>query len=1031
MSSLDTQGHERSRRVVSILFADLVGSTSLGEQLDPEILDGVLSRYADAARRAVEQHGGTVEKFIGDAVMAIFGVPRLHEDDALRAVRAAVDLRRTVATLSGELGTRLEVRIGVNTGEVLATGRAGERLVAGDAVNTAARLQGAAGPGEILLGSLTASLTRTAVITSETGPLPAKGKTEPLFAHRLVELTDSVDAIPRQFDTPLIGRSDELEAVERAWQAARAAGAVRLATIIGPPGIGKSRLMAEFVARHAGDATVLRGRCLSYGIGITYWPLREAFLSVAGVRGTDPKGVARDRLVGLVAGADDGELLATRLASVTGVSDQPAPVEELPWAVRKTLEHLAADRPLVLVIDDLQWAEPALLDLLENVADLAAAPILILSVARPELAEIRPEWQLRPDATIVRLEGLSPAETASLLGAHLGDAAVAVDMERMTEAAEGNPLFVEQLAASLREPDSEGGGRHQLLRVPPSLSALLAARLDQLPDLERRVVQRASIAGRTFWLRALQALSPPDDRPGVARGVPALVRRGFLRADRSEFPGQDAYRFRHLLLRDVAYDSVPRSDRAALHRSFAEWLEAAAGERADEYAQILAYHWERASEGRSSAAPRDDEPSAIDARRRAFAWLGVAVRSARRRGDGAAAIELLERMLGLVPLPAEEARRALPILVDCLIDAGRFQTARDWNARGADAAADAGDERLAAWCRLLGARIVKFTRREAGGHLPVEEMARLRSVFERHHDVLGLARLARARAGMAWELGRMREASAAYREATAHALAAGEEGEAAGYRALALEILAIGPTPASEVRRSVEEELARRPNPVTEAFLKVNLAGAEAALGRFDDARHHIHEARTTMRELGQGMWAEISGQLAALVEIQAGSLEAARQLLESSRQALSAMGERAYLSTTVALLANVLCDIGEHERALVLSRESEAASHAGDVYTEALWRIARGRALARDGAVDEARRLMAEAIERASETDMLELRGLILEAAADIAALVEGAGSEGRMLEQAAELYAEKENVVGRRRVEERLSRLTASGFS
>jgi class 3 adenylate cyclase len=397
------------RKTVTILRSDVTGSTSLGEQLDPEALRSVMNRLFDEMQGVVESHGGTVEKFIGDAVMAVFGVPQAHEDDALRAVRAAAEMRERLYTLNDELerhrGVRLALRTGITTGEVVAGDPATRQtFVTGDPANVAARLEQSAEPGEILLGDPTYVLVSSAVDAQPVPLLQVKGKSEPLRAWRLVDVLPGAEPIPRRFDTPMVGRQADLAQLEDVFAAVKAEGACRLATVLGEPGIGKSRLANEFSSRITDEATVLRGRCLPYGAGITYWPLVEIVRTAA-------RGETRAHILELVAGEPEAQLIADRVAAAVGAG-HPGGTEETFWATRKLVERLARDRPLVLIVDDLQWAEATFFDLLEHLTYLVrSAPLLLLCVARPELAEVRPNWPgLR-----LRLAPLSSDEARRLL----------------------------------------------------------------------------------------------------------------------------------------------------------------------------------------------------------------------------------------------------------------------------------------------------------------------------------------------------------------------------------------------------------------------------------------------------------------------------------------------------------------------------------------------------------------------------------------------------------------------------------------
>ena len=555
------------RKVVTVLFCDLTGSTAIGDSTDPEPLRALMSRYYDSARAVLERHGGTVEKFVGDAVMAVFGIPVATEHDALRAVRAAVELRDGVHALG------LEARIGVNTGEVVAG--VGDTLVTGDAVNVAARLEQAAGPGEVLLGAETVGLVRDAV-EAEPVELTVKGKPEPVRASRLLRLDVDALGLVRNLDRPLVGRVRERERLRADFADAAAARTCRLFTLIGPAGVGKSRLVEDFLEHVDDSARVARARCLSYGEGITYWPLVEVLLQL----GRDPEQAIRS---------------------------SPADTQ---LATRALLEEVAAERPLVLVLDDLQWAEAPLLDLVDHLADWSReAPLFLLCVARPELLDARPGWGGgKFNATSILLEPLTEEQAAALADELL--AGVAVDAgtrDRILATAEGNPLFLEEMAALARE--SRGA-----VDVPPTIQALLQARLDTLDASDRAVIERGAVEGKVFHRGAVTALAPAPLRDDVPTRLLSLVRRELVRPDRSQLPGDDAFRFRHLLIRDAAYESLPKASRAELHERFADWLDEHAG--LVEQDEIVGYHLEQASRHRreldgetpaprsSAAAPR-------------------------------------------------------------------------------------------------------------------------------------------------------------------------------------------------------------------------------------------------------------------------------------------------------------------------------------------------------------------------------------------------------------------------------------------
>ena len=479
------------RKVVTVLFCDLVGSTALGEQTDPEALRALLGRYFERMSGIVESHGGTVEKFIGDAVLAVFGVPQVHEDDALRACRAAVEMRDALPALG------IQGRIGVNTGEVV-TGTE-ERLVTGDAVNVAARLEQSAAPGEVLIGASTRELVQGAVDAEQVESLVLKGKAELVAAFRLLS---AAGELGRRFGTPLVGRVTELQRLRDAFAQAVHDRSCQLFTVLGSAGVGKSRLAAEFL--DGVDGRLVRGRCLSYGQGITYWPVVEILKQI----GALPEGDA-----------------ARPLRALLRETDEPASAEEIAWGFRKLLEQEAQTQPLVCVFDDLHWAEETLFDLVEHVAELARdAPILLLCIGRPELFERRQSWGGgKWNATAVLLEPLDAVESTELIG-RLGNLPDEL-LGRIVRAAEGNPLFLEEMLALVR---ANGDGK---VEVPPSIQALLAARLDQLDPADRAVLERGSVEGRVFHRGGVAAL---HGRRRTGRPAAPLARSQGARSPRAE-----------------------------------------------------------------------------------------------------------------------------------------------------------------------------------------------------------------------------------------------------------------------------------------------------------------------------------------------------------------------------------------------------------------------------------------------------------------------------------------------------------------
>jgi class 3 adenylate cyclase len=619
-----------SRRTVTVLFADVADSTPLGERLDPESLRRVMSRFFEGMSAVLERHGGTVEKFIGDAVMAVFGIPELHEDDALRAVRAATELRQALAALNDELerdlGVHIGMRVGVNTGEVVAgDGSGGQMLATGDAVNVAKRLEESARTGEILLGEPTRRLVENAVVLEPRDELSLKGKSDLHAAWNVLAVIEGASAYARRLDAPLIGREPELQLLRDTYVEAVNARSCRLFTVVGPAGIGKSRLSAELCTSLRDNATLLSGRCLAYGDGITFWPLVE----IIGSLGSD------DGVREVLADAEDADLVATRVLGAVG-SSPASPGGETFWAVRRLFEEVARERPLVVLVEDIHWAEPTLLDLLEYLAGWTHdAPVLLLCLARPDLLDERPGWLTQTGGGVV-LEPLTDEQSRKLLDEIAQEWPLdAAAREHITEAAEGNPLYLEQMAAML----AEGGPTHG---IPPTIHALIAARLDRLPAEEREVLESAAVAGKHFVRSALRKLLAEADEPRVDASLLSLARKDLLTAR----PGrEDAYRFRHVLIRDAAYAGIPKEQRARLHERYADWAANTRAGKAGDVDEIVGYHLEQAVRYRQQLGPLDTDGVALA--QRAADILGAAGRRAFARDDAPAAVNLLDRAVAL------------------------------------------------------------------------------------------------------------------------------------------------------------------------------------------------------------------------------------------------------------------------------------------------------------------------------------------------------------------------------------------------
>ena len=546
----------------------------------------------------IERHGGKVEKNIGDAIMAVFGLIRAHEDDALRAVRAAFDMQRALARLNEELeqfyGVRITNRTGVNTGEIVANTdpNADQNLATGDAVNVAARLEQSAPAGEILIGEVTYALVQ-AHVEVERVELTLKGKPEPVPAYRLIDVRALSATAPQASDAPFVGRQAELDVLRGAYAEVDGSRVARLVTVIGDAGVGKTRLISDFLRQVEATATVFRGRCLTYGDGITFWPLIEIVRSAARISEDDSPEAARARIATLLPPDEpDRDAIVDRVASAIGLSSSAHPVAELFWGARKLLEAQAASRPVVILIDDIHSAEATFLEFLDHVVDsVRSAPILLVCSARPELADAHGAWLESAGVERINLAPLGPAEVETMIERLLGGVEVAPETrDKVIAAAEGNPLYIEQIVTMLRERDPGGD-----VVVPPTISALLAARLDALTRQERAVVDPAAVIGLVFPAAAIAQLVPDPIRPTVEDHLSALDRKQFvhpLAAD-SEDP---AFRFHHILVRDAAYQSLLKRARATLHERFVAWAEPVNRERGREreFEEILGSHLEQA-----------------------------------------------------------------------------------------------------------------------------------------------------------------------------------------------------------------------------------------------------------------------------------------------------------------------------------------------------------------------------------------------------------------------------------------------------
>jgi class 3 adenylate cyclase/tetratricopeptide (TPR) repeat protein len=991
------------RKTVTVLQCDVTGSTALGEQLDPESLRAALASYFEAAKAVIERHGGTVEKFIGDAVLAVFGVPVVHEDDALRAVRAAAEIRESIARLNEELardyGASLTLRIGVNTGEVV-TGTA-ERLATGDAVVVAARLEQGAPPGEILLGEETVRLVRASVELRELELVEAKGKAEPLPAYHLISV--SSEAPQRAHAAPFVGRERERRLLADIWERAQVERAAYLLTVLGTAGVGKSRLTAEFLTGLDGGRVVL-GRCLPYGEGITYRPVVEILNQLVG-----PNASATLEELAL----DD--VAVESLLGLLGEAGQPASPELAAWSVRRLLEAVSDATPLVVVLDDLQWAEPTMLDLVEHVADLSRdAPILLLCLARPDLLDRRPGWGGgKLNAATVLLEPLPADDCERLIDALSEGGSLRDDVRtRILAAADGNPLFVEEMLALIRE-RNDGD-----VEVPPSIQALLAARLDQLDPSERWVLERGSVEGKIFHRSAVQALTP--DEPEIANRLVALVRKELVRPDRSQLRGDEAYRFRHLLIRDAAYEGLPKSVRAELHERFADWLEQR-GADLMELDEILGYHLEQAHRYRIELGPADDRADQLADRARTR--LVAAARRANDRGDLSARTSLLARAVDVAGTGTASRRLRLE-LAGAHIQSGDQDRAGELAEQVREEAHRAGERGF----ELLASMIIAFRGQLAGLEGATAELERVTDeaipLFERDGDQEALADSWQLKANVHFHRCHYAAFMAATRRGLEHARRAGRvdlERTLLGGIGVALY---YGPTAAAEAFAWFEEHASLEPVRPGFSILRAKTLGL---LGRFDEARGAVDRAERTIAELGLTNWVQGLTLARGEIEVVAADWAAAADLLGTGVQHSQQQGALGVASTYEAALARSLFRLDRDDEAERWATTSRDTGASDDTVTQMLWRQALALVLARRGKDAAAKQLAREAIAVGDGTDMLHHLG---DAWLDLAEVLELAGDvdgAAAALEQALAHYEQKGIVPEIERTRAKLAALRA----
>ena len=1015
-----------SRKTATIVFTDVVGSTSLAEQVDPEVWSELVLRYFERMRSAIEAHGGAVEKFVGDAILAVFGVPTMHEDDALRAVRAACDMRDALSEFNRELASRVEIelqtRTGVNTGEIVVGGPTDQILPLGDAANTAARLEQSAAPGEMLIGGPTFRLVRKLVRVEPVTALVVKGKEEPLEAYRLLGLAST--AVGVAGSTPFVGRGDELERVLSAVRAAFEAQRFALILLVGAAGLGKSRLLREVAASLSHDARVVTGRCLPYGEGITYWPVAEVVGQLAGFSEVDARELATGRLQALVGDRAGGPRIASLVAGAIGLQPAAGTAEEANWGIRTLLEIVATERPLLVGFEDLHWAEAAFLDVVEHLTQRARdVPMVVLCTARPDLWEAREDW---PDALagrlVIELEPLTGDSGHAFIDAFLGGSELP-DREResLVLAADGNPLFLEELLGMLVDDgllrrDTDGWVMTAdigSLDLPPTVSALLGARLDRLEPRNRRLLQCASVVGRVFSTDALEALLD-DAGTDVDDRMAELVGRGFVEDDPSSLAGKPALRFRHVLITEAAYTSAPKALRADLHERFARWLEQTSGDRAEEVEEFLGYHLEQAHRYRTEL--RHEQGRVRLLAERAGRHLSNAGRRASMRGDFAAAVGLWSRALALLRITDAERGSLVAELVEALAVLGRMDEAKtlllEVGARG---------EARDAWttARLELASLMLEGERES--RVDEERVSGLIPVFEEMTDGHGLARAWRLSAHGAVLRGRYADAERSFLASAKYSRDIGDLGELGQSLAYLTGVYSLGPTPVQEALERCWEVVRANPEgSLASSGSLGSIARLEGLCGRFADARAAAEQGIGNVEELGLRLVADtLRAELCWFIDLLEGRLEDVRTTLEGIHARWPDVPE--YQDITVPCLARVARALGDTE-ALGRHVEELPPLLGTDVGYTALGLSISALYAADIGDQARATQLAQESVATLEDSDALNVRGLVL---VDVAEVLEIGGElDGAVetLREALRLFERKGATVSAGVARERL---------
>ncbi|MDP9068194.1 MAG: AAA family ATPase [Actinomycetota bacterium] len=1014
-----------TRRTVTAVFVDVVGSTSIAEQMDPEAFASLMSRFFTEMSSVVERHGGMVEKFVGDAVKASFGVPVAHEDDALRAVRAAVEMRESLAKLNEDLRSRwgfaLQTRIGINTGEVMSVTHGDHVVALGDAMNVAARLEQTAAPNQIVIGPTTYELVQHAVDARPLAPLTLKGKGHEVVAYAVETLDPEVEAIRRHLDRPMVGREPDVLALEDVLEEAGGTPGCSLVMVVGEPGIGKSRLVAEIKARlQARRALFLIGGCLPYGQAATYAPIARAVTRWFASSQDEVRDI-RTALATTVAAEADSDVIASRIFQLMGLEEPISPPEELFWGLRKLLEALAREHPLVVAIEDLHWAEPSLVGLLDHLVEWTrdAAVILICS-CRPEFLDLHPQWERKARMTL-RLEPL-PHEEARILVRGISSATLGPERtDEVVAVSGGNPLFIEQLASMLDDADTAAGsaGGSRSIRLPPSIQALLAARLDMLAPAEREVLEAAAVVGAEFSARAVAQIVPQHHVTQVFEILDSLIAKNLVQAGRWDSLSGPVFAFRHALIREAAYDALPHEERAERHERLAKWLEALDPPAPPE---IAGYHYEQAFESLTRMHNLGNRRQVLA--QRGAALLAEAGFNAANRHELDQAWDLLQRawelskICGVWSFPiaslwakaAQEGQRRNKTLHEMRLAFKETGDARfDAAALLLEAQSRASSDPDYSESALLAdvQRSISLFEGLGPDEVPAEAYSYLALVYEAYGQ--GQEGLAAARRAVEYAERRADPTAKAWALRSISSLTLDGPGSLDEARVAAEDLLRFAKT-------SGQREM--------EAIALVNIASVNARQGQTFEARKTFQTGYQIAEQLERAGHSRIAFAADDIFR-EAGELDLLEAYLRKSSEWVEKRGHQSVQASVLARLAEVLYRQGRIDDAQETVRRARASTSADDV--DAIMRLdsTEGKLHALRGDCTTALELTQRAVDRANATEWLVPRAMVLMDRGEVLRICGHTTDAQLAIEHARRLYSQKGHVEGARRANAHLASL------